>query len=67
LCSAMSAQVQANRLPPALLSPLDHRLRRTDVSLTKGSGGFDIDDDAELDVHSIVTKMQFVMCNEFFR
>src|SRR5262245_25615861 len=38
----------------AFLGSLDHRLRRADLSLTNGSGGFDINDDAELDINEII-------------
>src|SRR6202008_3866396 len=38
----------------ALLSPFDHRLRRTNLSLTNGSGSLDINDDAELDINEII-------------
>src|SRR6185437_13861029 len=38
----------------SLLGSLNHRLRRTDLGLTDGSGSFDVNNDAEFDVNEIV-------------
>jgi hypothetical protein len=38
----------------APFSPLDHRLCGAGLSLTNGSGSFDINDDAELDINEII-------------
>ena len=38
----------------SFLGSLDHRLRRADLGLTDGSGSFDVNNDAELDVNEIV-------------
>src|SRR3954454_8374750 len=38
----------------ALFCPLDHDLRRTDLGLTNGAGGLDVNDDAEVHVDEIV-------------
>ena len=39
------------------LGPLDHCLSGTDLCLPNGTGGFDVQDDAELNVNEILVRI----------